>query len=133
MSKLLEIKTNKAPIAVGPYSQAVAVGDFLFCSGQIGINPKTNEIVEGGVEFETEQVLKNLTAVLKEAGADLSQVVRCDIFIKDMRDYGTVNTIYGIYFSSNPKPARQTVEVSKLPKDALVEISCIAYLGESNG
>jgi 2-iminobutanoate/2-iminopropanoate deaminase len=123
-----EIKTEKAPKAVGPYSQAIYAGDFLFCSGQIGVNPQTNEIVKGGVKSETEQVLKNLSAILEKSGAKLSDVVRCDIFIKDMGDYKIVNEIYGKYFSQDPKPARQTVEVSKLPKDALIEISCIAYL-----
>jgi 2-iminobutanoate/2-iminopropanoate deaminase len=123
-----EIKTDKAPKAVGPYSQAIYAGDFLFCSGQIGVDPQTNEIVKGGVKSETEQVLKNLSAVLEKSGAKLSDVVRCDIFIKDMGDYKIVNEIYGEYFSHDPKPARLTVEVASLPKCALIEISCIAYL-----
>jgi 2-iminobutanoate/2-iminopropanoate deaminase len=123
-----EIKTEKAPKAVGPYSQAILAGDFLFCSGQIGVDPKTNEIVKGGVNPETEQVLNNLSAVLEKSGAKLSDVIRCDIFIKNMGDYKIVNEIYGKYFSHNPKPARLTVEVSSLPIGANVEISCIAYL-----
>ncbi len=127
MNKLQDINTNKAPKAVGPYSQAIRADRFIFCSGQIGLDPKTNILVKGGIEKETEQVLKNLSKVLKATGLNFKNVVRCDIFIKNMGDFAKVNEIYEKYFSSNPKPARQTVEVSNLPKNALIEISCIAY------
>ena len=127
MNKLKQINTDQAPKVVGPYSQAIKIGDFLFCSGQIGINPKTNTLIEGGVEKEAEQTLKNLSVVLNAGGLGFKNVVRCDIFIKNIADFIKVNEIYGKYFSSDPKPARQTVEVSNLPKGALIEISCIAY------
>lgn len=124
MNKL--IKSLKAPNPVGPYSQAVLAGNFLFCSGQIGINPKTNELVKGGVEKETKQALKNLSAVLSAAGVKLDDVVRTDIFLADINDFPKVNAIYASFFTKEPKPARQTVAAS-LPKNARIEISCIAY------
>ncbi len=123
-----EIKTKKAPDAVGPYSQAVKVNGLIFCSGQIAINPKTNQIVSEEIETQTEQVLKNLDEVLKSAGASLSKITRCDIFLTSIKDFAKVNKIYGKFFSNDPKPARQTVEVSNLPKGAKIEISCIAYV-----
>lgn len=125
-----EITTDKAPKAVGPYSLAIAIksDNLIFCSGQVGLDPITNNLVEG-IENQTKQTIKNLASVLESAGAKLENVVRCDIFIKDVGDFTKVNEIYAEYFSSNPKPARQTVEVSALPKNALIEISCIACLG----
>ncbi len=122
-----EIITNQAPKVVGPYSQAVATGSFVFCSGQIGIDPETNNLVEG-IENQTKQVLKNLSAVLSATQLNLENVVRTDIFITNMEDYSKVNEIYSQFFSVNPKPARLTVEVSNLPKGALIEISCIACI-----
>lgn len=122
-----EIKSDKVPAVVGPYSQAVKVKNLIFCSGQIGLDPNTNQLVEG-VEAQTEQVLKNLREVLKATGADYMDVLRCDIFLTDINNFAKVNDIYGKYFSNDPKPARQTVEVSNLPKGALIEISCIASI-----
>jgi|SRR3989344_675574 len=126
--KKIEIKTNKAPKAVGPYSQGVRMGNFIYLSGQIGVDPNTGELQSKSIKKETEQVLNNIRAVLKESKADLEDVVRVDIFITDMKNYAEVNEIYGKYFSEGVRPARLTVEVSKLPKDANIEISCIAYI-----
>lgn len=125
---LKKIETDKAPQPVGPYSQAILAGGFLYAAGQIGLNPQTNQLVEGGIEEETKQVLENLKEVLSQTNLNLSDVVRTDIFVKDIKDFTKVNEIYTSYFTNNPQPARQTVEVSNLPKGALVEISCIAYL-----
>ncbi|HIS27857.1 MAG TPA: RidA family protein [Candidatus Avamphibacillus intestinigallinarum] len=122
---LKDIKTDKAPAAIGPYSQAIQAGDFLYVSGQIPINPETGDVVEG-IEKQTEQVLNNLKAILTEAGTDFSKVVKFTIFLKDMETFGTVNEIYGS-FLEKPYPARATVEVARLPKDVLVEMDVIAY------
>ncbi len=127
MGKNIEIKTKKAPQAVGPYAQAIKVGNLIFCSGQIALDPQTNQLVEGGIESQTKQVLNNLSQILKAAGVNLSDVVKTEIFLTKISDFQVVNEIYGTYFTNNPKPARQTVEVSNLPKGALIEISCIAY------
>jgi 2-iminobutanoate/2-iminopropanoate deaminase len=124
MSKIVE--TNNAPKVVGPYSQAIVSGGFIFCSGQIGINPATGELVEG-IENQTNQVVKNLQAVLVASGSDLEHVVKTTIFLKNMSDYGLVNTLYGEYFPSH-KPARSTVQVASLPKDALIEIEAVAEI-----
>ncbi|NLI67854.1 MAG: RidA family protein [Bacilli bacterium] len=121
-----EVFTKKAPEAIGPYSQAIVAGDFLFASGQIGIDPETGEVVEG-IEAQTKQVMENLKAVLAEAGADFSNVVKFTIYLNSMDDFQTVNEIYGS-FLEKPYPARATIEVSRLPKDVLVEIDAIAYL-----
>lgn len=130
MNKLKEIKTQKVPSAAGPYSQAVVAGNFVFCSGQIGLNPKTNTVVKGGTEKEAKQALKNIGNVLKAAGCNFKDVVRVDIFLANIDDFVKVNEVYATFFTNDPKPARQTVEVSKLPKGATIEISCIAYVGE---
>ncbi len=129
MNKLQDINTNKAPKAVGPYSQAIRANRFIFCSGQIGLDPKTNILVKGGIEKETEQVLKNLSAVLESVNLKLNNVVRVDIFLTNIKDFAKVNEVYATYFKSDPKPARQTIEVSNLPKEAHIELSCIAYQG----
>lgn len=121
-----EIHTKEAPAAIGPYSQAIQAGDFLFVSGQIPVDPKTGEVVEG-IEKQTEQVLKNLQAILQEAGADFSNVVKFTIYLSDMENFATVNEIYGS-FLTKPYPARATVEVSRLPKDVLVEMDVIALV-----
>ncbi len=121
-----QIETNKAPKAIGPYSQAIAVNGMLFVSGQIPINPETGELVKG-IEQETIQVFENINAILKEAGISFDNVVKASVFLKDMNDFATVNTIYGNYFKQ-PYPAREAVQVAKLPKDVSVEISVIAYL-----
>jgi len=121
------IQTDKAPQAIGPYSQAVKVGDFLFVSGQIPIDPQSGQLVTGDIQMETKQVLENLQAIIREAGATLSDVVKTTIFINDMDNFGLVNEIYGRYFSDDP-PARACVEVSRLPKDVNVEIEAVVYL-----
>lgn len=121
------ISTEKAPGAIGPYSQAVKTGGFVFCSGQIPIDPQTNEFVSGGVAEQTEQVLKNLDAVLKAAGADLNGVVKTTVFLADMGDFAVMNEVYARYFTDN-KPARATVQAARLPRDARVEIDCIAVV-----
>lgn len=125
-----EIMSSNAPKAVGPYSQAVQVGNFVFCSGQIGVDPQTNSLAIGGVETQTEQTLKNLQAVLYAAGCELKDVVKTEIFLTNMNDFLKVNEIYGRFFSEDPKPARQTIGVASLPKNAVIEISCIAYREE---
>ena len=124
MSKTV-IYSDLAPEPIGPYSQAVQAGNMLFVSGQIAIDRKTGNLVSGGLADETHQVMKNLKAVLSAAGMDFTHVVKCSIFLKDMNSFAEVNAIYGEYFNANP-PARETVEVSRLPKDVRVEISCIA-------
>lgn len=124
MSNMQTIQTELAPKAVGPYSQAVSAGEFIFCSGQIGINPQTNEIAVG-IEEQTHQVMKNLQAVLAAAYSDIEHVLKTTIYLSDMNNYGKVNELYGSYFPIH-KPARATVEVSRLPKDVLVEIDAVA-------
>ena len=119
-----EIKTTKAPGAIGPYSQAIEVNGLVYTSGQIGIDPATGAIVEG-VEAQAHRVCKNLTELLKAAGTSMDNVVKTTVFIKDMNDFGTVNSIYAQYFTE-PYPARSCVEVARLPKDVLVEIEVIA-------
>lgn len=121
------ISTDKAPGAIGPYSQAVKVSGMLFCSGQIPIDPATGEFVEGGVVEQTEQVFKNLTAVLEAGGAGLESVVKTTVFLADMNDFAAMNEVYARYFDSN-KPARATVQAARLPRDAKVEIECIAVI-----
>ena len=119
------IKTDRAPAAIGPYSQAILQGDTLYCSGQIAIDPETSAMVAENVEAETEQVLKNLGAVLKSAQMDYEDVVRCTVYLEDMNDYAVVNEVYARYFREDP-PARVTIAVKALPRGARVEISCIA-------
>lgn len=121
------VNTDKAPSAIGPYSQAVVHQNTIYCSGQIALDPKTNEIISAEVGEQTEQVMQNLEQILMEAGSSFSKVLKCSIFLADMNDFSTVNEIYGSYFPENP-PARETVEVSRLPKDVKIEISCIAYI-----
>lgn len=123
------IKTESAPKAIGPYSQAVRAGDFLFASGQIPIDPSTGEFVVGGIREETEQVLKNIRALLESAGTDLNHVVKTTVFLADMDDFAAMNEVYGRFFGENP-PARATVQAARLPRDARVEIEVVAYLGE---
>jgi 2-iminobutanoate/2-iminopropanoate deaminase len=123
------IKTERAPAAIGPYSQAVRAGGFIFASGQIPLDPETGQFVEGGVAEQTEQVMRNLTAVLKAAGTGLESVVKTTVFLADMNDFATMNEVYGRYFKENP-PARATVEAARLPRDARVEIEVIALAGK---
>jgi 2-iminobutanoate/2-iminopropanoate deaminase len=122
------VSTDAAPGAIGPYSQAVRAGDLLFVSGQVAIDPATGRVVEGDVAAETHQVMRNLAAILAAAGASFDHVVRATVFLADMNDFGAMNEVYGSYLSS-PAPARATVQVARLPKDARVEIDLVAYLG----
>ncbi len=119
------IKSANAPAALGPYSQAIKVGDTLYCSGQIPIDPATGQLVSDSVEAETRQVMENLKAVVTEAGFAMSDVVRCTVYMTDMEDYAKINEVYGQYFTETP-PARVAVQVANLPKYVNVEISCIA-------
>ena len=119
------ISTENAPGAIGPYSQAIKTGGMIFCSGQIPIDPVTGEFVSNDVGEQTEQVLKNLNAVLKAGGSGLEQVVKTTVFLADMSDFAAMNEVYGRYFTEN-KPARATVQAARLPRDARVEIECIA-------
>lgn len=119
------IASAEAPKAIGPYSQAIKAAGLIFTSGQIAIDPATQQVVAGDVGAQTERVLKNLAAVLKASGSGLEKVLRCTVFLKNMGDFEAINEVYGRYFSQNP-PARSTVEVARLPKDVLVEIDVIA-------
>jgi 2-iminobutanoate/2-iminopropanoate deaminase len=119
------IYSEQAPAPIGPYSQAILAGNTLYVSGQIAIDPTSGELMNDSIENETTQVMKNLEAVLEAAGMTFGNIVKTTIFLKDMNTFATVNSIYGKSFQQNP-PARETVEVSRLPKDVRVEISCIA-------
>ncbi|RME04306.1 MAG: RidA family protein [Planctomycetota bacterium] len=120
------VQTEDAPPAIGPYSQAVQIGNFLFVSGQIPLHPQTSTVVGPSIQEQTEQVLKNLESILKSVEFGLQDVIKCTIFLKDLGDFEAVNAIYSRYFSISP-PARACVEVSRLPKDVLIEIEAIAY------
>jgi 2-iminobutanoate/2-iminopropanoate deaminase len=122
------VKTDKAPLAVGPYNQAVMTGNLVFCAGQIPIDPVTGNLVPGGIEEQARRVLENVKAVLAASGTSLSQVVKATVFLKDMNDFAVMNKVYAEYFSVNP-PARSTIQVARLPKDALVEIEVVAEIG----
>ena len=119
------VATEQAPAAIGPYSQAIAAAGLVFCSGQIPLDPASGQIVEGGIESQTRRVLDNLAAVLQAAGSSPEQVVKTTIFLADMNDFATVNTIYAEYFGTEP-PARSTVQVARLPRDVRVEVEAIA-------
>ena len=119
------ISTKDAPQAIGPYSQAIKANGFIFVSGQIAIDPATAEVISGDVAAQTDRVLRNLAEILAASGSSLGKVVRCGVFLKSMNDFARMNEVYGKYFSSAP-PARSTVEVSRLPKDVLVEMDVIA-------
>jgi 2-iminobutanoate/2-iminopropanoate deaminase len=121
------VSTKNAPQAIGPYSQAIKAGGFIFSSGQIALDPATGNVVAGNVAAQTEQVMKNLAAVLAAAGTGLTRVVKSTVFLKDMGDFASMNDVYGRHFG-NHRPARSTVEVSRLPKDVLIEIDVIAEL-----
>src|SRR5699024_1509915 len=120
-----EIYTEKSPAAIGPYSQAIEAGDFIYVSGQIGIDPETGDVASG-IEEQTKQVMHNLQAILTEAGADFSQVIKFTIYLASMDNFATVNDIYGRYLTE-PYPARATVEVSRLPKNVEIEIDAVVY------
>jgi 2-iminobutanoate/2-iminopropanoate deaminase len=119
------VATDQAPKAIGPYSQAVRAAGLVFTSGQVAIDPATQQVVAGDIAAQTDRVLKNLSAVLAASGSGLSKVLRCTVFLKNMGDFAAMNEVYGRYFTVNP-PARSTVEVARLPKDVLVEIDVIA-------
>jgi 2-iminobutanoate/2-iminopropanoate deaminase len=121
------VSTDKAPGAIGPYSQAITAGGMVFCSGQIPIDPATGDFVSDVVADQTEQVLKNLSEVLKAAGTSLDNVVKTTVFLADMNDFAEMNEVYASYFADN-KPARATVQAARLPRDAKVEIDCIAVV-----
>ena len=123
--KITEVNTPKAPKAVGPYVQANKVGNLIFCSGQLGINPATGEFVEGDVQAQTRQALTNARAIMNEAGLDLNNVIKTTVFLSDMANFAAMNEIYAEFFSE-PYPARSAVAVKTLPKNALVEVECIA-------
>jgi 2-iminobutanoate/2-iminopropanoate deaminase len=129
MNGLEAVSTNEAPQAIGPYSQAMWAGDFLYCSGQIALDPATGQMTESTVEGQAERVMKNLEAILKSQGLTFGHVARATIYLLDMGQFAKVNEIYGRYLKA-PFPARATVQVSRLPKDALVEIDVIAYKGK---
>lgn len=119
------VQTAQAPQAIGPYSQAIRMGDLLFCSGQIPLDPKTGQLVAGDVEVQARRVLDNLKAVVEAGGSSLDRVVKTTIFLKSMGDFAKVNEVYATYFTSAP-PARSTVEVARLPRDVAVEIEAVA-------
>ena len=129
MSSKKVIKTSNAPDPVGPYNQAIKAGNFIYCSGQIAIDPISNKInCLGNIEKETTQVLKNLLAVLNAGGAKAEDVIKTTIYLTDLKNFQTVNSIYGDFFKVDNPPARACVEVSSLPKGVLIEIDCVAYL-----
>jgi 2-iminobutanoate/2-iminopropanoate deaminase len=121
------ISTNDAPQAIGPYSQAIKANGFVFASGQIAIDPATQQLIGGDVAAQTDRVLKNLSSILKAAGTGLEKVIRSTVFLKNMSEFPAMNEVYGRYFSVSP-PARSTVEAARLPKDVLVEIDVIALV-----
>jgi len=127
MSEVRTVHTDHAPQAIGPYSQAVVVDGWVFCSGQIPIDPKTGNVIPGDVGAQTDRVLANLKAVLEAAGASLARVVKTTVFLTNMDDFKAMNDVYGRYLGERP-PARATVEVGRLPRDVRVEIECVARL-----
>ena len=120
------ISTDKAPKAIGPYNQAIVYDDVIYCSGQIAIDPETNEFIGGDIVAQTNQVFKNIIGLLDACGSDISKVLKCNVYLKNISDFNTVNEIYASYFEGTDYPARSAVEVSNLPKDALIEIEVIA-------
>ena len=123
------VETESAPRAIGPYSQAVVAGGFVFASGQIPLDPQTGEFVAGGISEQTEQVMRNLAAVLAAAGSSFAHVVKTTVYLADMSDFAAMNEVYGRYFQTAP-PARATVQAARLPRDARVEIDVIALVGK---
>lgn len=129
MGKKVRVSTDRGPAAIGPYSQAIAAADFVFVSGQIPLDPATGVLVQGDAAAQTERVMKNLAAILEASGSSLDRAVKATIFLKDLKDFEAVNRVYGRAFPGDP-PARATVEVSALPKGALVEIDLVALKGD---
>lgn len=130
-SNITKIATEQAPAAIGPYSQAICAGSHIFVSGQIAIDPATSKMAGETIEEQTVQVLKNIEAILAARGLTLENVVKTEVFLKDLKDFSVMNRIYAEKFSHEIKPARATIQVSKLPLDALVEISCIAFIPDA--
>lgn len=125
------IHTSEAPQPIGPYSQAVqAGGEFIYTAGQIPLDPKTGQIVEGGIKEQTRQVLQNLRAILEQAGASLNTVIKTTIYLKDLNEFSSVNEVYAEFFQNDP-PARTTIEVSRLPRDVRIEIDAVAIIEKS--
>ena len=121
------VKTSNAPAAIGPYSQAIKVGEFVYTSGQVAIDPATGELIAGGIVEQTERVLKNVAAVLEAAGSSLDQVVKTLVFLADMNDFAAMNEVYAKFFTGAP-PARSTVQAARLPRDARIEIEAVALV-----
>jgi len=126
MSEIIKVETDQAPKANGPYSQGLSANGFVFISGQIGLNPATGKIIDGGVASQTDRVLLNIKAILEAAGTTLDKVVRCDVYLSSMSNYSAMNDVYAKYFPGPAQPARVAVEVARIPRDVLVEISVIA-------
>lgn len=126
--QIKEIVTEKAPKAIGPYSQGVLAGQYLFVSGQVALDPASGKLIGDTIEAQTKQVLDNIEAILHQAGLSFENVVKSEVYLKDMNDFKGMNSIYSTKFTHATKPARQTLQVAKLPLDALVEISCIAFI-----
>lgn len=127
MSEKRVIHTDQAPPAAGPYSQAIIANGFVFTAGQVGLVPETRTMIAGGIREQTEQVLKNIRTVLEAAGTNLDKVVKTTVFLSDMNHFGEMNAVYGTFFAANP-PARSTVQVARLPLDALIEIETVALV-----
>lgn len=125
MKKIIE--TPKAPAAIGPYSQAIIAGNMIITSGQIPINPETGEIIQGDIKKQTRQVMENIKAILEAAGLKMSNVIKSTVYVQNMKDFNSINEVYGEYFEQNP-PVRSLVEVARLPKDVAIEIDVIAYI-----
>jgi 2-iminobutanoate/2-iminopropanoate deaminase len=128
MKQITKVETGQAPQAIGPYSQAIIAGEWVFCSGQIAIDPQTQDLIVGGIKKQTERVLKNLESILEAADSSLSLVVKTEIYLKNLSDFQGLNEVYADFFPGEHQPARATVEVSGLPKNALIEISCVALI-----
>ena len=123
----IAVQTDRAPEPVGPYSQAISAGEFVFCSGQIALDPVSGTLVKGDIRLETTRVMENINEVLRSAGCSLGTIIKTTIYIRNMDDFPKINEVYGSYFNEKP-PARATIQVARLPKDAHVEIECIAIV-----
>jgi 2-iminobutanoate/2-iminopropanoate deaminase len=125
------VHTDKAPAAAGPYSQAVKMGNLVYTAGQVGLDPGTGQLAEGGIEGQTRQALRNIEAVLQAAGCSFDHVIKTSVFITDIADFAAMNGVYNEFFSTEPYPARTTVQVAGLPRGAVVEIECLAVLDDA--
>ena len=127
MQKLI-IKTDKAPLPIGPYNQAVRIGDLIYTAGQIPLDAKSSQVIDGGITEQTKLVIEHLKNILQAAGSSLDKAVKATVFLKDMNDFAAMNAVYAQHFKAETAPARSTVQVSRLPKDVLVEIEIVAYV-----